>query len=67
MRFGAVGDNAYGTRDGEAGAAKIDAGSMKAAMQAFDLVTIPPEPRRRRQKADETKPSDTAARVSVAA
>ncbi len=44
VRFGAVGDNAYGVRDGEAGAAKIDSNSMKAAMQAFDLVTIPPAP-----------------------
>jgi hypothetical protein len=42
VRFGAVGDNAYGQRDGEQLIAKIDANSMKAAMQAFDLVTIPP-------------------------
>lgn len=42
VRFGAVGDNAYGQRDGEQLVAKIDANSMKAAMQAFDLVTIPP-------------------------
>jgi hypothetical protein len=43
VRFGAVADNAYGQRDGEQMAAKIDANSMKAAMQAFDLVTIPKE------------------------
>jgi hypothetical protein len=52
VRFGAVGDNAYGMRDGEAGAAKIDANSMKAAMQAFDMVTIPKEPEK---KAEEKK------------
>jgi hypothetical protein len=44
VRFGAVGDNAYGRRDGEELIARIDANSMKAAMQAFDLVTIPKEP-----------------------
>lgn len=43
-RFGTVGDNAYGRRDGEELVAKIDTNSMKAAMQAFDLVTIPKEP-----------------------
>ena len=42
VRFGVVGDSAYGRRDGEELVAKIDANSMKAAMQAFDLVTIPP-------------------------
>jgi hypothetical protein len=44
VRFGSVGDNAYGMRDGEAGVAKIETSAMRAAMQAFDLVTIPPEP-----------------------
>ena len=44
VRFGVVGDNAYGRRDGEEIVAKIDTNSMKAAMQAFDLVTIPKEP-----------------------
>ncbi len=53
VRFGAVGDNAYGVRDGEAGVAKIDANSMKAAMSAFDLVTIPPAPPEK--KAEEKK------------
>jgi hypothetical protein len=42
VRFGVVGDNAYGRRDGEELVAKIDTSSMKSAMQAFDLVTIPP-------------------------
>ena len=53
VRFGAVGDNAYGVRDGEAGVAKIDANSMKAAMSAFDVVTIPPAPPEK--KAEEKK------------
>ena len=42
VRFGQVGDNAYGRRDGEEGIAKIDAASMRAAMQAFDVVVTPP-------------------------
>ena len=42
VRFGAVGDNAYGRRDGEAGVVKVDEASMRAAMQAFDTVVIPP-------------------------
>ncbi len=42
VRFGAVGDNAYAVRDGEAGVAKVETMAMRAAMQAFDLVTIPP-------------------------
>ena len=42
VRFGSVGDNAYAMRDGEAGVAKIETMAMRAAMQAFDLVTIPP-------------------------
>ena len=50
VRFGAVGDNAYGVRDGEAGVAKVDANSMKAAMSAFDLVTIPPAPPEKKLK-----------------
>lgn len=44
VRFGQVGENAYGMRDGEAGIAKIDANSMKAAMQAFDIAVTPKEP-----------------------
>jgi len=43
VRFGQVGDNAFGMRDGEAGVAKIESMSMRAAMQAFDAVTIPKE------------------------
>ena len=43
VRFGRVGDTAYGMRDGEASAAKIDEASMRGAMQAFDAVTIPKE------------------------
>jgi hypothetical protein len=42
VRFGVVGDNAYGRRDGEELVGRIDTSSMKAAMQAFDMVTIPP-------------------------
>ena len=42
VRFGVVGDNAYGRRDGEELVGKIDTNSMKAAMQAMDLITIPP-------------------------
>ena len=44
VRFGQVGELAYGLRDGETGVAKIDAGSMRAAMQAFDLAVTPKEP-----------------------
>ena len=42
VRFGAVENDAYGRRDGEAGVAKIDHMSMRAAMQAFDTVVMPP-------------------------
>jgi hypothetical protein len=44
VRFGQVGENAFGARDGEAGAAKIDKTSMEAAMLAFDTVVMPPKP-----------------------
>jgi hypothetical protein len=44
VRFGQVGETAFGLRDGEAGIAKIDANSMKAAMQAFDIAVTPKEP-----------------------
>lgn len=44
VRFGQVGDTAFGSRDGEAVVAKIDKASMAAAMQAFDLVVMPPAP-----------------------
>ena len=43
VRFGAVADNAYGKRDDEASVARIDQMSMRAALQAFDTVVIPPE------------------------
>lgn len=42
VRFGAVSDNAYGKRDDEASIAKIDQMSMRAALQAFDTVVMPP-------------------------
>jgi hypothetical protein len=53
VRFGVVGDDAYGRRDGEELVGKIDTNSMKAAMQAFDLVTIPPSTETK--KAEEKK------------
>ena len=39
-----MGDTAFGSREGEAVVAKIDKTSMEAAMQAFDLVVMPPAP-----------------------
>ena len=44
VRFGQVGESAFGMRDGEAAVAKIEQTSMRSAMQAFDAVTIPKEP-----------------------
>ena len=44
VRFGQVGDDAFGLRDGEAGVAKIDTSSMRAALQAFDIAVTPKEP-----------------------
>lgn len=44
VRFGQVGEAAYGLRDGETGIAKIDSNSMRAAMQAFDIAVTPKEP-----------------------
>ena len=43
VRFGQVGDNSYGKRDGEGGVAKVEQMSMRAALQAFDAVVTPPE------------------------
>lgn len=43
VRFGQVGDAAFGVRDGEAIVAKVDRASMEAAMLAFDMVVMPPE------------------------
>jgi hypothetical protein len=54
VRFGQVGENAYGVRDGEEGIAKIDQSSMKAAMQAFDVAVTPKEPAQA-PKTDEAK------------
>jgi hypothetical protein len=42
VRFGAVGDNAYGKRDDEASVARIDQMSMRGALLAFDTVVMPP-------------------------
>jgi hypothetical protein len=42
VRFGQVGDAAFGARDGEASVAKVDTASMQAAMLAFDTVVMPP-------------------------
>ena len=50
VRFGSVGDSAYAVRDGEAGIAKVETMAMRAAMQAFDAVVIPPS--------TETKPGE---------
>jgi hypothetical protein len=44
VRFGQVGETAFGQRDGEAGVAKLDTTSMRNAMQAFDLAVTPKEP-----------------------
>ncbi|MDP2055809.1 MAG: DUF4340 domain-containing protein [Acidobacteriota bacterium] len=44
VRFGRVGEESFAAREGEAVVAKVDLASMAAAMQAFDVVTIPPEP-----------------------
>ena len=55
VRFGQVGDNAYGKRDGEDIIAKIEHMSMRAALQAFDAVVMPPEPKAATPKAEEKK------------
>lgn len=44
VRFGQVGEEAFSAREGEAVVARIDKASMAAAMKAFDLVVMPPEP-----------------------
>ena len=44
VRFGQVGEAAFGLRDGEVSIAKIDANSMRAAMQGFDMAVTPKEP-----------------------
>jgi hypothetical protein len=52
VRFGQVGDAAFGRRDGEQGIARIDEASMRAALQAFDVAVTPKEPA---PKAEEKK------------
>jgi hypothetical protein len=44
VRFGQVGDAAFGVREGEAVVAKVDRAAMAAAMQAFDVAVTPPAP-----------------------
>jgi len=41
VRFGQAGDDAYGKRDGEDAIAKIDQASLRAALQAFEVVVTP--------------------------
>ena len=41
VRFGQVGDAAFGVRDGETGIAKIDMASLRSALQAFDVAVTP--------------------------
>jgi hypothetical protein len=55
VRFGQVGDNAYGKRDDEDIVAKIEHMSMRAALQAFDAVVMPPETKAAAPKAEEKK------------
>jgi hypothetical protein len=43
VRFGQVGDDAFGKRDDEEVIAKIEHMSMRAALQAFDAVVTPPD------------------------
>jgi hypothetical protein len=42
VRFGAAGVNSFGRRDGEEVIAKVEDASMRAALQAFDAVTVVP-------------------------
>ena len=55
VRFGQVGDDAYGRRDSEGVIAKIEHLSMRAALQAFDAVVMPPETKPASAKAEEKK------------
>jgi hypothetical protein len=43
VRFGQGSDSAYGLRDGETGAAKINDDSLAAALKAFDVAVTPKE------------------------
>ncbi|HUQ89332.1 MAG TPA: DUF4340 domain-containing protein [Vicinamibacterales bacterium] len=54
VRFGQVGELAYGVRDGEVSVAKIDLPSFRNALQAFDFAVTPKEPTPA-PKADEKK------------
>jgi hypothetical protein len=42
VRFGAAGVNSFGRRDGEEAIAKVEDATMRAALQAFDAVTLVP-------------------------
>jgi hypothetical protein len=55
VRFGQVGDEAFGKRDGEDVIARVEHMSMRAALQAFDAVVIPPDAKPAPPKADEKK------------
>ena len=55
VRFGQVGETAYGARDGEAGVARVDKSSMEAAMMAFDKAVMPPAPTATTDKPSEKK------------
>jgi hypothetical protein len=52
VRFGAVGDEAFAVRDGEGAVARLEPGTMRAAMQAFDVVVMPPESKTTDQAAE---------------
>lgn len=55
VRFGQVGTDGYGVRDGEAGIAKIGQMPMRDALQALAAVTTPPAPKPAEPKASEKK------------
>jgi len=55
VRFGRVGDSAYGLRDGEQGVARIDSASLKAAMDALEVVVAPPAAKPAEPKPGEKK------------
>ena len=55
VRFGQVGDDAFGIRDGEAGVAKVGPMALRDALQALDAVTTPPAAKPAEPKASEKK------------
>ncbi|HEX8030409.1 MAG TPA: DUF4340 domain-containing protein [Vicinamibacterales bacterium] len=55
VRFGQVGDDAFGVRDGEAGIARLEAGTLGAALQVLNTATTPPAPKSADPKASEKK------------